>query len=64
MRWLDDFTNCMNMSLSKLRKLVKDRKVWHATVHGVTRRIGGGDTEITLVMNFAALVSKGIGLCS
>ena len=35
-RWLDVLINSMTMSLSKLRKIVKDREVWYATVHGVT----------------------------
>ena len=37
MKWLDGITDLMDMSLSKIQRIVKDREAWHAPVHGVAK---------------------------
>ena len=37
MKWLDSITDSIDMNLSKLQVIVKDREAWHASVHGVTK---------------------------
>ena len=36
-RWLDSLTDSMDMNLSKLREIVKDREAWYAAIHGVAK---------------------------
>ena len=40
MGWLDDITDSMDMSLSKLQEMVKDREAWSAAVHEIAKRVG------------------------
>ena len=37
MRWLDSITESIDINLSKLLEIVKDREAWHAAVHGITK---------------------------
>ena len=37
MRWLDDITDSMDVNLGKLQEMVRDRRAWHAAVHGVSK---------------------------
>ena len=65
MRWLDSITNCMDMSLSKLREVVMDREAWRAAIHGVTIIRHDSATELNWIYlqivlnNFLLKVSVG-----
>ena len=37
MRWLDGITDSMDMNLGKFQEIMRDREVWHATVHGIAK---------------------------
>ena len=39
MRWLDEVTDSVDMNLSELREIVKDREAWRAAVHGITKSL-------------------------
>ena len=58
LRWLDDITDTMNMNLGNLWEMVRDRKAWHAAVHGVTKSSRDWATEQHQRASQVALVVK------
>ena len=59
MRWLDSITEFMDMNLSKLQEIAKDREAWHAALHGVTRS-GTGLNDWTMSCEIKKSLSKNI----
>ena len=51
MRWLDSITDSMNMSLSSLQEMMKDREAWHAALYRVTEQLPRGGPIILKAVN-------------
>ena len=59
MRWLDGITESMDMRLSNLREMVKDREAWRAAVHGVSRtRLSDYLQKVSKLVSFRARIQS------
>ena len=61
MRWLDDITDSMDMSLCKLQKMVKDREAWSAAVHGMAKSQTQLSNRTTTKINRKTILAHGLG---
>ena len=67
MRWLDGIIDAMDMNLSKLQEMVKDREAWHAAVHDITEsdtseQLNKNNDPITIFKIVMSLFSVGLSL--
>ena len=65
-RWLDDITNSMSMSLSKLWEMLKGRKTWHAAVHGVSKSqtwLSSWTWTTTIMDSFCITIIVDVTIC-
>ena len=63
MRWLEDITDSMDVNLGKVHEMVRDRKAWHAAVHGVTKNWTWlGDWTTTKVTIYIVFITINIAL--